>query len=90
MFNFLKNKKTKNKKSLQSEYENIQVQLVNLLNENRAIHQCLSKLHTDIQNQLMELKDISLNQTYNSIDRSSMATPTFHRKNHSTLKKNYV
>ena len=83
---FLKNKKPKIKKSAQ--YECIQVQLVNLLNENRAIHECLSKLHIDIQGQLMELRDISLNQTY-SMDQSSVYS-TIQRKNQSTLRKTYI
>lgn len=83
---FFKNKKSKAKKSVQ--YESIQVQLVNLLNENRAIHECLSKLHIDIQGQLMELRDMSLNQTY-SMDQSS-AYSTIQRKKHSTLKRSYV
>ena len=78
-----RNKKTKTKKTLQ--YDSIQVQLVNLLNENRAIHECLSKLHFEIQAQLMELKELSLNQTY-----SSVATSTIQRKKESTLKRTYI
>ena len=78
-----RNKKTKTKKTLQ--YDSIQVQLVNLLNENRAIHECLSKLHFEIQAQLLELKELSLNQTY-----SSVATSTIQRKKHSTLKRTYI
>ena len=83
---FLRNKKIKNKKSLQ--YDRIQVQLVNLLNENRAIHECLTKLHIDIQGQLMELRELSLNQTY-SMNHSS-AYSTIQRKKHSTLKRTYI
>lgn len=78
-----RNKKTKTKKTLQ--YDSIQVQLVNLLNENRAIHECLSKLHFEIQAQLLELKELSLNQTY-----SSVATSTIQRKKQSTLKRTYI
>ena len=78
-----RNKKTKTKKTLQ--YDSIQVQLVNLLNENRAIHECLSKLHFEIQAQLLELKELSLNQTC-----SSVATSTIQRRNYSTLKRTYI
>ena len=78
-----RNKKNKTKKTLQ--YDSIQVQLVNLLNENRAIHECLSKLHFDIQAQLLELKELTLNQTY-----SSVATSTIQRKKQSTLKRTYI
>ena len=66
----------------------IQAQLVNLLNENRALHICLAKLHMDMQEQL---KEISLNQTFNSgYPPSSTATSIYTRKSQSTLKKHYI
>ena len=86
-FKFFKNKKTKGKERIQ--YEHIQVQLVNLLNENRALHICLTKLHLDLQGQLNDLKEISLNggSIYNG---SHFETPTIHRKNQSTMKVKYI
>ena len=86
--NFLKNnKKSKNKKELQ--FEHVQVQLVKLLNENRALHVCLEKLHADLQGQLNDLKEMSVNNGsvyHMSFDYS----PGLNRKQQSTLKQRYI
>ena len=83
---FLKNKKPKNRDRLHLEH--IHVQLVNLFNENRALHICLAKLHLDLQNQLQDLKDISLNQS--TMYQPSEYTSTLNRKKQSTIKRSYI
>ena len=88
-FRIFKNKKVKSKERLQ--FEHIQTQLVNLLNENRAIHVCLAKLHHELEGQLTELKEISLHQVNASVLQSSFdCTPNLARKNQSTLKMRYI
>ena len=89
-FKFFKNKKSpKVKKDYQ--YEKIQIQLLNLLNENRAIHSCLIKLHADMEMQLKELKDISISHAGASfMTNSCFDSPTIQRRDHSTMKIQYI
>ena len=87
---FFKNKKSsKINKDLQ--YQHIQKQLLNLLNENRAIHSCLIKLHADMEMQLRELKDISISHAGASfMNHSCYDSPTLQRRDQSTMKIKYV
>ena len=62
---FFRNKKSQKSKVLleSTEYENIKLKLECLLRDNRELHRCLYKLHSQLLGQINELKELSRNNT---------------------------
>jgi len=65
---FFKNKKTqKSQKVSEAEFIIIQTKLESLMRDNRELHRCLYKLHSQLISQIQELKELSSqNNTLNS------------------------